>query len=81
MRKPTLALIVLALIFVLAFIAASGILSILSGLVAAGLVITAGIVQSAEWVDENYNLIPDPDASTSARIKTRAFVSNTQLFH
>jgi hypothetical protein len=79
MRKPTLALAALALFFVLASIAGSGKLSILCGLIAAGLGITAGIVQSAEWVDEHEYFIPNPDASQLSRIKSRAFISNTQL--
>ncbi|WP_421826910.1 hypothetical protein [Larkinella sp.] len=77
MRKSTLALAALALFFVLASIAGSGIWSILGGLIAAGLGITAGIVQSAEWVDEHDYFIPDPDASHVSRIKTRALISNT----
>ncbi len=78
MRKPTLALAALALFFVLVSIAGSGMLSILSSLIVVGLGITAGIVQSAEWVDEHYHVIPDPDASPVSRIKTRALISNTQ---
>ncbi|RYG30843.1 MAG: hypothetical protein EOO01_36205 [Chitinophagaceae bacterium] len=79
MRKPTLALAALALFFVLASIAGSGIWSILGGLIAAGLGITAGIVQSAEWVDEHEHWIPNPETSSVSRIKARTFISNAQL--
>ena len=79
MRKPTLALAALALFFVLVSIAGSGILSILSSLIVVGLGVTAGIVQSAEWVDEYEHWIPNPDTSIVSRIKARTFISNAQI--
>ncbi|MGA0558857.1 hypothetical protein ACO2Q8_19525 [Larkinella sp. VNQ87] len=61
MRKKTFALLILAILFVVACLTTEGFLSILSGLVALGLGLSAWAVQSAGWVDEKYNSIPDPD--------------------